>query len=289
MTFAETLPSSATPASVLTPKADLFAQRAARLRVLASDHSLGAWLNWLADLADAQQKALAAAPALDLHFDGLIDSSKPLLAIDNSQLDQAWQAVYRELTVAMDVSAPELDANRLSLKGRQCIAHAAGSAVEVHREVSDLIVAAALQVVWLAGARQLALPEFTQLEHRDCCPCCGSAPVASIVLAGTGNTGLRYLECGLCATRWNAVRARCTFCADGSVVNYWSIEGGNEAVQAETCDQCHGYIKTFFQSKDLQLDPLGDDLASLALDVLVGEQGFARGAPNPLLIEGDCV
>lgn len=289
MTFAETLPSSATPASVLTPKADLFAQRAARLRVLASDHSLGTWLNWLADLAEAQQKALATVLALDLHFDGLIDPSRPLLQIDNPLLDQAWQAVYRELTVAMDVSAPELDANRLSLKGRQCIAHAAGSAVEVHREVSDLIVAAALQVVWLAGARQLALPEFTQWEHRDSCPCCGSAPVASIVLAGAGNTGLRYLECGLCATRWNAVRARCTFCADGSVVNYWSIEGGNEAVQAETCDQCHGYIKTFFQSKDLQLDPLGDDLASLALDVLVGEQGFARGAPNPLLIEGDCV
>lgn len=289
MTFAETLPSSATPASVLMPKADLFAQRAARLRLLASDHSLGSWLNWLADLADAQQKALATVPPLDLRFDGLIDPTRQLLSIDHPMLDQAWQVAYRELAVAMDLIAPEQDIDRLSLKARQCIAHASGSAVEVRREASDLIVAAALQVVWLAGARQLALPEFTHLAHRDSCPCCGSAPVASIVLAGAGNTGLRYLECGLCATRWNAVRARCTFCADGSVVDYWSIEGGNDAVQAETCNQCHGYIKTFFQSKDLQVDPLGDDLASLALDVLVGEQGFARGAPNPLLIEGENV
>lgn len=289
MTFAETPPSSITPASVLTPKADFFAQRAARLRVLASDHPMGAWLKWLADLAEAQQKALGTVPELGLHFDGLIDPANPLLTIDNPLIDQAWQAVYRELTATMGLASPELEGNRLSLKGHQCIAHAVGSAGEAQRDATDIVVAAAIQVVWLAGARQLALPEFTQLEHRDSCPCCGSAPVAGIVLAGAGNTGLRYLECALCATRWNAVRARCTFCADGSVVNYWSIEGGNEAVQAETCDQCHGYIKTFFQSKDLQVNPLGDDLASLALDVLVGEQGFARGAPNPLLIEGESV
>lgn len=289
MTFVESAPSSITAASVLTPNAKLFAQRAARLRTLASDHSLGAWLNWLADLAEAQHKALATVPALGLHFDGLIDPSSPLLTIDNPLLDQAWQAVYRELAATIDLASPELDGNRLFLKGRQCIAQAAGSAVEAQRDATDIVAAAALQVVWLAGARQLDLPEFMQLGHRENCPCCGSAPVASIVLAGAGNTGLRYLECGLCATRWNAVRARCTFCTEGSVVNYWSIEGGNEAVQAETCDQCHGYIKTFFQSKDLQVDPLGDDLASLALDVLVGEQGFARGAPNPLLIEGESI
>lgn len=287
MTFAETLPSSATPASVLTPPANLFAQRAARLRFLASNHTLGAWLNWLADLADAQHKALASVPSLDLHFDTSIDPAKPLLNIDSPLVDQAWQAAYRELTQAMNLPAQTLDAHQLSLKGRQYIAHAAGSSAEAARETSDLTVVAALQVVWLAGARQLALPEFTPLKHRDSCPCCGSAPVASIVLAGAGNAGLRYLECSLCATRWNAVRARCTFCADGSVVNYLSIEGGNEAVQAETCDQCHGYIKTFFQGKDLQLDPLSDDLASLALDVLVGEAGFSRGAPNLLLIEGE--
>jgi FdhE protein len=73
------------------------------------------------------------------------------------------------------------------------------------------------------------------------------------------------------------------------VVNYLGIEGGNQAVQAETCDECHGYIKTFFQDKDRQVDPVADDLASLALDVLVGEQGYSRGTPNLFLTEGEIV
>ena len=38
--------------------------------------------------------------------------------------------------------------------------------------------------------------------------------------------------------------------------------------------------------KDLVVEPLADDLATLALDVLVGEQGYARGAPNPFLLTG---
>ncbi len=105
--------------------------------------------------------------------------------------------------------------------------------------------------------------------------------------AGDGAAGLRYLECSLCATRWNAVRARCTLCTEGSRVDYLGLEGSSGAVQAETCEHCHGYIKTFFQDKDGNVDPLADDLATLALDVLVGEQGYARALPNLFLGEGE--
>jgi FdhE protein len=36
----------------------------------------------------------------------------------------------------------------------------------------------------------------------------------------------------------------------------------------------------------MQADPYADDLATLGLDVMVGETGWARHAPNPLLLVG---
>jgi len=65
-----------------------------------------------------------------------------------------------------------------------------------------------------------------------------------------------------------------------------SIEGDNGAVKAETCRGCHTYAKLLYEAKDTQVDPFADDLATLALDVLVGEDGWSRHAPNPLLLIG---
>jgi FdhE protein len=65
-----------------------------------------------------------------------------------------------------------------------------------------------------------------------------------------------------------------------------SIDGGNGVVKAETCRSCRTYAKLLYEAKDTQVDPVADDLASLALDVLVGEAGWSRHAPNPLLLMG---
>lgn len=294
MTIAELTPSSAvTPATLLTPKADLFAARAARLRHLSSGHSLAPWLNRLADLCDAQQWALNALPDLDLNLCSP-DAGRPLLSFEDASLKQAWQEIYHQLAAAACGFSPRetqpcASGEELDRKGRDCLALAAGEAASGPRELSEILVAAAMQVAWTAAARQLALPEVSPMLDHELCPCCGSAPVGSVVMAGDGKAGLRYLECSLCATRWNAVRARCTLCDDGGVVQYLGVENGNQAVQAESCDHCRGYIKTFFQNKDIHVDPVADDLASLALDVLVGELGYARGAPNLFLSEGEAV
>ncbi|VVD97186.1 Protein FdhE [Pandoraea iniqua] len=53
--------------------------------------------------------------------------------------------------------------------------------------------------------------------------------------------------------------------------------------RAESCDDCHSYRKIFYQDKDPFVEPVADDLASLALDVLMGEAGYARANGNPLL------
>jgi formate dehydrogenase maturation protein FdhE len=41
-----------------------------------------------------------------------------------------------------------------------------------------------------------------------------------------------------------------------------------------------------YQAKDMLADPYVDDLATLGLDVMVGEAGWARHAPNPLVLVG---
>jgi FdhE protein len=43
---------------------------------------------------------------------------------------------------------------------------------------------------------------------------------------------------------------------------------------------------SFYQEKDPMLEPMADDLATLALDLLVDEQGFQRSGPNFLLHPG---
>jgi hypothetical protein len=44
-----------------------------------------------------------------------------------------------------------------------------------------------------------------------------------------------------------------------------------------------GLRKIFYQEKDSDVEPVADDLASLALDLLLGEAGFHRASGNPLL------
>jgi FdhE protein len=286
-------PSPVAPATLLLPAADLFGRRAARLRQLAPLHAIGDWLNWLAELSAAQQQALdiLAVPAIDL---GAYDPSRPPLSATHPLLDQAWQAVYVQLRTAATSFTPSTllpieTPTWLREKATRCLEHAAGGLPTGTHDVGGLLVAAALQVTWSAAARQLALPQVLALGHQTYCPCCGSTALGSIVMAGDGKAGLRYLECSLCATRWNAVRARCTLCDDGLVVSYLGLEDHHPAVQAESCDACQGYTKTYFQNKDHHVDPTADDLATLALDVLVGEQGYGRGLPNLFLHDGSAV
>ena len=89
--------------------------------------------------------------------------------------------------------------------------------------------------------------------------------------------GYRYLCCSLCSTQWHMVRVMLAL-RDVESVAYQAIEGRSEAIKAETC---HSYRKIFYQDKDLHVEPVADDLASLMLDVLVGEAGYARASGNP--------
>jgi FdhE protein len=79
-------------------------------------------------------------------------------------------------------------------------------------------------------------------------------------------------------------RATCTACDTDKEVALQELEGNKGAVRAETCDACQSYLKIVYQEKDPRVDPVADDLATLALDMLVDEAGYQRSGPNLLLI-----
>jgi len=154
-------------------------------------------------------------------------------------------------------------------------------------------IMAALQVHWVALAATFDPDQVKPLDVPGLCPLCGTPPVASRVCANTPYQGYRYLHCALCATEWHMVRVQCSICgASGKSIAYHSATNKSQAtgssaaelaVRAETCEECHGYRKILYEEKDIEVDPVADDLASLSLDVLLGEGGYHRGSSNPLL------
>ncbi|VVE30027.1 formate dehydrogenase accessory protein FdhE [Pandoraea anhela] len=177
---------------------------------------------------------------------------------------------------------------------------------------------AALQVLWTGVASTFDARDVPMLDVPNVCPMCGTLPVASVVRIGGAHEGYRYLCCGLCSTEWHMVRVKCTHCEASEHVAYHVVDPAGDAaasgaalaaadggilkgddgrpkldeaakrvasspIRAESCDDCHGYRKIFYQDKDPFVEPVADDLASLALDVLMGEAGYARANGNPLL------
>ena len=94
--------------------------------------------------------------------------------------------------------------------------------------------------------------------------------------------GHRHLHCSLCATSWRYVRTRCVHCGSTDKISFRQF-AGTSYLRAECCEACHGYSKVFYLEKAKPVEALADDLASLGLDVLVGEEGYSR-VPNPFVL-----
>jgi FdhE protein len=260
------------PVRLPDPKT-LFSRRATRLHRLSSGHSLAQWLDFVSRLCEAQHRVanlVTAAPlAPEAAWPGDL---RALAAHCGTDLPPQAQSLLADLGKQDDEALV-----RLQDDGRS-------------KRPSDLalaavpFLAAALQIAW---ARHAALQDAAAIRPPAIaitCPVCGEPPVAGLILIGAQAGGLRYLHCGRCQTAWHHVRATCVACGDAETVGYRLIAGGAEAVRAETCGACHSYLKLMFLDKDPDLDPIADDLASLTLDLLVGEEGFQRIGNNPFLV-----
>lgn len=273
----------------IAPAPDLFQRRAARFDSLATGHPMGDGLHFLAELSRVQHSAgrLFAQPAnpqagAPLDAAAFIRGAlwRDILSLHLDVLHPIAPAPTRSLIEALRAhSADQLDALAQAMLAGQLRADEIGY---------QPLLSAALQVLLSAQAAAGDASALQPAADRDLCPCCGTPAVAAVVRIGGNLAGLRYLHCPLCNTEWNVMRARCTSCESDQEVAQHRLQDHLErpwlATAAESCEVCASYRKVFYLDKDPHADPIADDLATLALDVMMGEAGYARSGANPFLV-----
>ena len=256
------------PPLKLPDPVSLFVDRAARLKALAALAADGEYLALMGSLADAQHAAARQ---------GLAD----------------WKQVLR--TIVPQVSArlrgPAIEPVRaLASASDESLEELGNRVLEFDYPSLDArvipFIGAALQVQWARRAAAFVDTPGAKYETAKVCPVCASPPVASTLRIDVPTPGSRYLHCALCATNWRLPRGQCSQCDMQGKLAYFHVEGGSEVVKAEACEACHGYLKVMNQEKDPLADPVADDLATLALDVLVDESGYHRASPNLFFVPG---
>lgn len=261
-----------------------YASRATRLRKLAETGELAAYLEFAADICELQAAAEALVPAGEqrsIPIDPVAEAAHglwlPLLAslIEGMRL-RATETLLPHLDRVAALSDGERTAAAVALAG--------GRFVDVPAEVAPFVWAAFS--TWMRTLAGRATPPSTgddaAAEHADC-PVCGTAPAASVILKGA-QQGLRYLHCALCETDWHMVRAKCSNCGQSGKLDYLSFETADASVRAECCGECHGYLKVVSLDRDREADVVADDLATLALDAAVEQEGYHRTGFNPFAL-----
>lgn len=304
----ESLDHTAIPRIRTPERLAVFSARAARLRQLAAlSNPIAGYLRLMAVLADAQQAVItgfkAKPPSAEL-IASAQQHSMPLIPALSGVRDPAWHDVLLQLLDKVQAAGPltpPLEALVEKLRTLdEATLDAQADAIFAQRfeevdPASAPFIMAALQVVWTDLAADIDKREVPYIETLGLCPVCGSHPVASVVRVGGAYDNYRYLQCGLCATEWHMVRAKCSNCDSTKGIAYHAIgsqdadeatreaDSRNAVLKAESCDECHTYRKIGIQSKDYDFEPFADDLASLTLDLLMGAEGYRRASPHPWL------
>lgn len=275
----------------------LFVARAQRLTELAKGHTLESYLDFLAAVTRAQASAVTALPPpAPVPTEQIaMRAANGFPAVSRDQVhgnadfaaSLAWLLDHLELDAAPDAAREAVTSvrNMAQAERFELAAGILDGAYVADRVAESLFVAAALQVHLARLAAQLDGASVTQVEE-GICPVCGGAPVSSLVVGWTQANKARYCACSLCGTLWNYVRIKCTACGETQGITYFTIEDGPKTIGVETCSACRCYIKHMQQHEDIQLDPVADDVASYALDLLAREQDFHRGSINPLFLTG---
>jgi FdhE protein len=291
------------PRVVLPDNPRLFEERAARFAQLSSGHPMGDYLGLMALVARGQQVALgsrAAAPLPEVALEQSRSFGMPPLSAQGHPRAPLWRDDLRDIVRAVRAGAagavqPALDRlQAMDAAPVEAVADRVLAGATLDEDAACVpFVGGALQVYFTRQAAALAVADVSHCDVATVCPVCGTRPVASIVRIGGVQANLRYLVCALCNTEWNMARAKCSSCETDKGVHFLSLaedpeadQAGRAAVRAEACDECKSYLKLVDQDKDALVDPCADDLATLALDLLVDEQGFARSGPNLLFHPG---
>lgn len=259
------------------------------------------FLRLMSVIAEGQQRALARGRALaptEAALAASRDHGMPPLAALSHARDAQWRADLAEILAHVRAgSAARLSATLAELGGLdavsiEALADRVLAGTTLDQDAAFVpFVGAALQVYFSRSAAAMSVLDLQRFDVPTVCPVCATRPVASVLRIGGAQANLRYLVCALCATEWNMVRIKCSICEEDKGLKYLMLDAGDgrlndTAMRAEACDECRSYLKVLYQEKDPPAEPNADDLATLALDILVDEQGYARSGPNLLFHPG---
>jgi FdhE protein len=278
----------------LPDPAILFPRRAARLKTLAANTNMAPYLEFLSAICDAQSAILAflAAPALPAPEVVARARQFDMPPIDHAAFkpDAIMHETCRRLFEELEkTKKPEAAENAL-VRMRQLddpsldrlIAAVLADSIPADALAEHIYAAAAVQVHFARLSSRLNGGALVPVGV-GVCPVCGGRPVSSLIVGWYGAEGARYASCTLCATLWNEVRVKCLVCGSTKGIGFQEIDGQDGAVKAETCDECGSYVKVFYQHKNVQLEPVADDVGSLALDQLLRDSAYSRAGINPYL------
>lgn len=278
----------------LAPKKDVFQLRSERfVELAAQDHSeWKSYLQLLAQVSQVQQTLLAECT---ISLPEEIDDKYRLPTFDSAKIPAEFHdlltSFYQHIKADLPETSEQAWHDLLEMKKQSLTALAKRALKQEFKDEDQpyaIWVHAVLQIIWTHWALQVHEAEVPTRDERDHCPCCGSDGVGSVIYQKGELEGLRYVQCNLCNSQWHALRAKCTFCGNTKDMSFQSVEGVEDGAlhgaSAECCDACHSYRKAYHLSKEQYADPVADDLASLAVDILVGEQGYSRGGANPFLM-----
>ncbi|URL02726.1 formate dehydrogenase accessory protein FdhE [Avibacterium sp. 20-126] len=280
------------PVLLFSNPKNLYQRRAERLRSLAKNHPMADYLNFAANIVDCQLALLNEQPVTQ-KIEINTETSVPL-NLTQWQRDPQWRTLFHALLNKMKNNGTEnvqatienlekTSDNELEQLADKLLA-------QQFSEVSSdkaLFIWAALSLYWIQLAQQL--PQNSKMEsgeHLHLCPVCNAPPTASVVHFGS-EQGLRYVHCSLCESEWNVVRSKCTNCNHTGKLDYWSIDSESAPVKAESCGDCHSYLKMMYQEKDPYVEAIADDLASIYLDIEMEEKGLSRSGLNPFMFPNE--
>ena len=284
---------SAPPFVRLPDPLQLFVTRTLRLRTLAATSEIGPYLRFLASLVELQYRIQDGLPEPIMPDTSTLRRAgahtMPPLDRYGFVPDAAFEATLGTLlAAAADIPMPQTAGEALARvsvsDGHEAMLRAVlAGEVPAEALAEHVYVAAALQVHFARLAARLDAATLVAVGD-GACPSCGGPPVSSMVVGWQRAHGSRFCACALCGTLWHYVRIKCTLCGSTKGIGYQEVEGGDGTIKAETCDNCHRYVKVLYQTKNPDFEPVADDVASLGLDLLLSQGDYQRGSYNPFLL-----
>ncbi len=283
------------PFAVLPEPARVFLARSERFAALAPGHDLEPYLRLLVQITCAQHDILGELPEPVLPSPERLtlarENTMPPISTGQIELDEAADRTFDAFLKALATAdlAPSSRAvldvvEKAGPEARRLMMQAV-LLDEIPRDAiaEHVLAAAAVQVLFTRLASHLDAASLQRVAD-GACPSCGAGPVASAIVGWEGAHGTRFCTCSVCATQWNVLRIKCVVCSSEKGIAYHAIDGGDENIMGETCDTCSSYVKMLHQHKDAALDPVADDVASLALDMTLTKEGWTRASVNPFLM-----